>query len=145
MINFKKFDETVINIMGKWGVLVLRISLGIVFLWFGLLKVFNQSPVMDLIQNSYPFFTKHPWFYLFLGIWEVAIGLGLILRINLRVTIGLLWLQMLGVFLAPLFNPLLFFKLTNPLLLTLEGEFLIKNIVLIAATLVIAGHEFRQM
>lgn len=137
---FKKFDIFFIKEMHKWGIPILRVSLGIVFLWFGSLKVFGFSPVVDLIAGTYSFFPTSQ-FVMFLGIWEVLIGLGLILKLNLRVTLAFLWLQMAGTLTALALNPSIFFVNHNIFLLTTEGEFVVKNLVLIAAGLVIGGHE----
>ena len=142
MADFAKWDRVFISEMHQWAIPALRLALGIVFLWFGLLKVFGASPVAELVAGAYWFFPQKE-FFLILGIWETAIGLGLIFKIALRATLALLWLQMLGTLVAPLLSPAMFFSDGNPLLLTTEGEFVIKNLVLIAAGLVIGGHEVK--
>lgn len=124
--------------MQKYGINLLRISLGIVFLWFGVLKVIGQSPVEYLIAQTYSFLPAKEFIY-FLGVWEIIIGLGLLFKVSLRPTLMLLLLQMAGTFVAPLLNPALFFKDSNLLLLTTEGEFVVKNLVLVAGALVIGG------
>lgn len=117
------------------SVSLLRISIGIVFLWFGLLKVFDITPVDFLVNETFPFMGDN--FLLILGIWETLIGLGFIFGKFLKATLLLFWLQMGGVFMSPILKPETFF-LGNPFVLTMEGEFLVKNIVLLAASLVIA-------
>lgn len=139
-LKLQDFDRSFIRLMHVWGIPALRIALGIVFLWFGSLKLFGVSPVVDLIEKTYYFFPTDD-FLMVLGIWEVIIGIGLLLNLSLRVTLGLLWLQMAGTLLAPVFAPEIFFQSGNLLLLTVEGEFVVKNLVLIAAGLVIGGHE----
>lgn len=119
---------------------MLRVALGIVFLWFGALKVLGISPVADIVSSTYSFLPQRE-FLLFLGIWEVLIGIGLLARIALRVTLALLWLQMAGTLIAPILNPALFFAGSNPFFLTSQGEFVVKNLVLIASSIVIGGHE----
>ena len=74
-----------------------------------------------------------------LGVWEIAVGLGLLLRVALRTTLFLFWLQMAGTFLVLLLRPDLAFQQGNPLLLTTEGEFVIKNLVLISAGIVVGS------
>lgn len=123
------------------GIPILRIALGIVFFWFGALKVLNVSPVLDLVRATYPFM-PYPEFFIFLGFWEVIIGLGLIFKFWLRATLALLWLQMFGTVLAPIFRPEIFFD-GNIFLLSILGEFVVKNFVLIAASLVIGGYEVK--
>ncbi len=115
---------------------ILRIALGIVFLWFGILKLIGQSPVEDLIASTYSFLPLTP-FMIVLGIWEVIIGLGLLANKFLRVILPLMWLQMSGTFFSVVLLPGMFFLHSNPLLLTTEGEFIIKNLVLVAASFVL--------
>ncbi len=133
-------DVSNIKMMRKYGISILRVVLGIVFLWFGLLKIFGVSPVTDLIKNTYTFMPQQT-FIMVLGIWESIIGLGLIFKTVLRFTLALLWLQMLGTFASVIFSPAIFFSHGNPFLLTTYGEFLVKNIVLVAAGIVIGGYE----
>ncbi|TSC67249.1 MAG: hypothetical protein G01um101472_473 [Parcubacteria group bacterium Gr01-1014_72] len=139
MRHFHTLDEGFIRLMRRHSVAILRIALGVVFLWFGLLKVFGESPVREFIALTYSFLPADP-FILVLGVWETAIGLGLIFKKFLRVTLGLLWLQMLGTFGVFLLEPSMFFSGGNPLLLTMEGEFVVKNIVLAASGIVIGGY-----
>ena len=128
--------------MKESGVWLLRISLGVVFLWFGLLKIMDVSPVAELVSNTYYFFPARE-FLLVLGIWEMIIGLGLIFKIAIRATIGLLLLQMSGTFLSFFLAPEIFFN-GNLFFLTTEGEFVIKNIVLVSAGIVIGGYESKE-
>ena len=128
--------------MRKWGIPVLRVALGIVFLWFGALKIFGVTPVADLVGQTYSFFPVTE-FLVFLGVWEVVIGIGLILKIFLRSVLAMLWLQMLGTFIASILEPSMFFN-GNIFLLTIEGEFLVKNLVLVASGIVIGGHEVKK-
>lgn len=139
---FKHVDRFMISHMGKWGVTYLRFALAIVFLWFGALKIFSQSPVAPMLETAWPFIPTYT-FIIILGILEVIIGLGLILKKFLRVTLFVLWLQLLGTFFTIFLKPEMFFH-GNPLLLTMEGEFIIKNIVLFASGIVIGGYEVEE-
>lgn len=141
MIDLREYDRLIIETMYKWGIRSLRISLGIVFLWFGLLKIMNETPVEELIRNTYGFLPQEE-FIAFLGAWEIVIGLGLIFKVYLRAVLVLLWMQMAGIFTSVILAPSIFF-LGNPLYLTLEGEFVVKNLVLIAASIVIGGYRIR--
>lgn len=141
---FERLDKYLISEMHEWGIPVLRVSLGIVFLWFGALKLAGVSPVADLIHATYSFFPTDA-FMLLLGIWEALIGLGLIFKIALRTTLFLLWLQMAGTFLAFALNPWIFFQHGNLFLLTADGEFVVKNFVLIAAGLVVGGYSVKNL
>jgi putative oxidoreductase len=126
------------------GVTALRIALGIVFVWFGALKIVGHSPVIALIQTAFPFMPE-PFFLRFLGVWEIAIGAGLISGIALRLTLVLFLAQMSGTLSAPLMAPSMFFAHGNLLLLTTQGEFVVKNIVLITAGLVIAAYALKPV
>lgn len=140
---FVSADSRAIRWMRTHSVDFLRIGLGIVFVWFGALKVFDVSPVVYLIEKTYSFFPIES-FMLVLGIWEIIVGIGLIFSIYMRLTLFLFWAQMLGTVAAPFLYPELFFSNGNPLLLTTEGEFVIKNLVLITAGMVIGGHQLKE-
>ena len=128
----------------KWGITILRVALGIVFLWFGALKIAGVSPVQSLVRTCFPFMPE-PYFFMGLGVVEVLIGLGLITKVALRATLAVFLMQMGGTLTAPLFAPSLFFSRGNLLLLTTEGEFVVKNLVLIASGLVIGGYALKTM
>jgi len=75
---FDKHDRKITEWMGKYGLLILRICLGIIFLWFGVLKFFKGlSPAEDLVRNTVYFFNPD-LFIPVLALWESLIGLGLI-------------------------------------------------------------------
>lgn len=135
------FDRLFIRDLHKWSIPILRISLGVIFLWFGLLKVMGMSPVVAFIDATYGWMPNG--FITFLGYWEILVGLGLLFKKFLRATLFLLWLQMAGTFFSIIELPSMFFSDLNPFKLTLEGEFVIKNLVLVAAGLVIGGYEIK--
>jgi uncharacterized membrane protein YphA (DoxX/SURF4 family) len=129
--------------MARYGVVALRVSLGIVFFWFGVLKFFpGLSPAQDLATRTIETLT----FGLLppnvsipiLAAWECLIGLGLITGLFMRATLLLLLLQMLGTV-----TPLFFFPAETftrvPYAPTLEGQYIIKNIVLVTAGLVLGA------
>jgi uncharacterized membrane protein YkgB len=124
----------------RWSIPALRLTLGLVFLWFGVLKLFGASPVAELLKNTYTFLPLQP-FAITLGALEVLIGVGLILKRAMRCTLCLLCAHLTGTFIALWLAPALFFHQGNLLWLTADGEFVIKNMVLIAAALVIGGYE----
>lgn len=141
---FSSLDHSIRAALQRWGITSLRIALGIVFVWFGALKLAGHSPVLALVQTAYPWMPE-PFFLNFLGLWEVAIGTGLITGLALRLTLVLFLAQMSGTLIAPLMAPSLFFSQHNLLLLTTEGEFVVKNIVLITAGLVIAAYALEPV
>ncbi|MBI3626896.1 hypothetical protein HY224_02535 [Candidatus Uhrbacteria bacterium] len=139
-MTFKTFDQIFIGKMRIWGVPTLRVALGFVFLWFGALKLAGLSPVAGMIGATYSFLPLAITLKM-LGAWEMLVGLGLVFKIHLRVVLFLLWVHMAGTLLSLFLKPGMFFTHGNPLWLTMEGEFVIKNIILIACGLVIGGHE----
>jgi uncharacterized membrane protein YphA (DoxX/SURF4 family) len=140
---FDRIDRRITAWMADHGVLLLRIALGVVFLWFGALKLVpGLSPAEDLAGRTIealtlgivPASVALP----VLALWEVAIGLGLLIGRWMRVTLLLLFVQMAGT-VTPLF---LFPSETFsqfPLVPTLEGQYIIKNIVLVAAAIVLGA------
>ena len=116
-------------------IFLLRLSLATVFLWFGLLKLANASPVDALLRSSFSILANPPYVEL-LGLAEIVIAIGLILNRFARQTVFLMILHLLGTLSVAALAPQLVFAPRFPLL-TMEGEFLVKNLVLIAAGIVI--------
>ncbi|QQQ73497.1 DoxX family protein [Saccharothrix sp. 6-C] len=122
---------------------LLRIALGVVFLWFGALKVAGASPVRDLVAGTVPFLPAS-WFVPAVGVVEVLAGTALILAVRVRLVAALTALHLLGTFLVLVVQPATAFRDGNPLLLDVTGEFVVKNLVLLAASLVVARHHRRR-
>ena len=135
---WQQLDHAMIRFMRANGIRALRVALGIVFVWFGALKVVGLSPVGDLVAGTV-YWVDPRVFVPLLGIWEIAVGLGLLSGVAMRMVLLFFWLQMAGTFLVLVLRPELAFQRGNPLLLTTTGEFVIKNLVLIAAGLVIGS------
>jgi uncharacterized membrane protein YkgB len=133
-----EIDRTITSWMAGRGILLLRISIGVVYFWFGALKLIpGGSPAEGLIRESLPFLPMD-FFIPFLAIWEMAIGLGFMLNLVPRVTILLMMMQMVGAASPIVLNPPAVFA-TFPFLLTLEGQYIIKNLVLISAAIVVGA------
>ena len=135
---WNRLDAGMIHLMASYGVRIIRVTLAIVFIWFGLLKVVGRSPVVDLVSRTV-YWVSPESFVPFLGVWEMLVGIGLLFAVALRLTLFLFWLQMAGTFLVLVLRPEIAFQGGNPLLLTTEGEFVIKNLVLIAGGIVVGG------
>ncbi len=133
-----RFDETAIGFVREHGILALRIALAVVFIWFGALKLFGVSPVADLVARTLPFLAPDVAVK-GMGALELLIGAGLLSGWAIRVTMLIFFLQMLGTFLVLILEPEQSFQHGNPLLLSVQGEFVVKNLVLIAAGIVIAS------
>jgi uncharacterized membrane protein YphA (DoxX/SURF4 family) len=141
--SFNQIDTRITRWMARYGVLLLRLSLGIVFLWFGVLKFFpGLSPAQDLAGqtiNQLTFGLLSPQAAnIILAVWECLIGLGLITGIFMRVTLLLLFLQMMGTITPVFLYPGEVFTRV-PYAPTLEGQYIIKNMVLISAGIVIGA------
>ncbi len=140
---YMEADEIIILFMRRYGILFLRTSLGIVFLWFGLLKFFpGLSPAAQIAAGTITKLTlgliQPNISIVILATWETLIGLGLITGKFLRITLLLLFVQMIGAM-----TPLLLFPTETftriPYAPTLEGQYIIKNLVLISAGLVVGA------
>lgn len=133
-----QLDRFITRNMARLGIPFSRIGIGVVFVWFGALKLFpGLSPAEELVRNTIYFFDPDI-FIPVLGIWEMLIGLGMITGRLMRVTILLLFLQMPGTA-----SPLVLLPdavwARFPFVLTLEGQYIVKNLVIIGAALVIGG------
>jgi len=135
---FKKIDESITNWMARAGLKFLRIGLGIVFFWFGILKFFpGLSPAEELVRNTIYFLDPNT-FIPILAAWETLIGFGLITGKFMRLTLLLLFLQMPGTALPLIILPDIVWNIF-PYGLTLEGQYIIKNLVLIGAGIALGG------
>lgn len=140
---FDRIDRAITRWMARYGILLLRVSLGIIFVWFGVLKFFpGLSPAQDLAlatidRLTFGLLPSTVAIYI-LATWETLIGLGLIFGIFMRATLLLLFAQMVGTIMPIFFFPDMVFT-RIPYAPTLEGQYIIKNMVLITAGLVIGA------
>ena len=135
---FDRVDRAISGWMAENGITLLRISVGIVYLWFGALKLVpSLSPAEGLIRSSLPFLPMG-FFIPFLAVWEMVIGLGFISGRFMRLIILLMLMQMVGAASPIVLNPNAVFE-SFPLVLTLEGQYIVKNLVLISAAIVIGA------
>jgi uncharacterized membrane protein YphA (DoxX/SURF4 family) len=122
---------------------VLRMALALVFVWFGALKVAGVSPVRDLLAATLPFVDADISVPV-LGAVEIAIGLALAIGRLPRVTLLVLAGHLAGTFLTFVTATELMFQGANPLELTADGEFVVKNVVLISAALLLVAFYSRR-
>lgn len=136
-------DARVVSWMTGHSVQLTRIALGIVFVWFGVLKFFpGMSPAANLASRTierltFGFVHATPGLYV-LASWEVLIGLGFLTGRLMRATLLLLFGHMAGT-LTPLVLFLSETFLVFPYAPTLEGQYIIKNLVLVGAALVVGA------
>jgi uncharacterized membrane protein YphA (DoxX/SURF4 family) len=141
--HFDVVDARITSWMARHGLPLLRISLGIVFLWFGALKFFpGLSPAHDLAARtietlSFGLVTAGVSVPL-LAAWECLIGIGLLFGIFMRAVLLLLAVQMAGTLMPLVLFPSEVFT-RIPYAPTLEGQYIIKNAVLISAAIVLGA------
>jgi uncharacterized membrane protein YkgB len=122
----------------KHILLLSRISIFIVFFWFGFIKIFGLSPANGLVQSLLEItlpFIPFSFFIIFLGAWESLIG---VLFLFKKTTKAAFWLMMVQMFTT--FGPLVFLPdvtwqyFATP---TIEGQYIIKNVMLVSLGLMI--------
>ena len=136
-------DQNIVRWLARYSLPFLRTGMGIVFLWFGALKFFpNLSPATDLAVRTIDVLTfgllPANVSLILLATLETAIGLGFMTGQYMRLTLALLVFQMVGTL-----TPLALFPaeafLLFPYAPTLEGQYIIKNLVLISAAIVVGA------
>jgi uncharacterized membrane protein YphA (DoxX/SURF4 family) len=142
-VSIQNADLAITRWMARYGLLLLRLSLGLIFLWFGALKFFpRMSPAQDLAIRTIdvlsgslvPATIALP----VLAAWECLIGIGLLVGRGLRAILFLLYVQMLGTLTPVVLLPSELFT-RFPYAPTLEGQYIIKNLVLISAGIVVGA------
>ncbi len=140
-MTLKNFDQHVIAFFKKIFIPSAQFGLFVIFFWFGLLKVIGLSPASGLVQNLFeqtiPFMSFNVFLILF-GLFEMLIGVLFLFKSMVRIVIPLLFIHMITTF-----GPLVF--LTGEtwqsfMVPTLEGQYIIKNLALIALAMGIATH-----
>jgi hypothetical protein len=124
------------------GIPALRVSLGLVFVWFGVPKFWSGvSPADQLAIRTMGVIDGHTVppgvARVLLATMETTIGVGLLTARFLPVVLAMLAVQMTGTL-----TPLVFFRhemWTHVLVPSLEGQYIIKNLVLISGAIAIAA------
>jgi uncharacterized membrane protein YkgB len=141
-----KLDQRTIKIMRRTSRVAIRLSFGVIFIWFGILKPLHLSPAEGLLKATVvwlPFGSPDNWLII-IGWWEVIIGICFLFEKTTRLAIILLLTQMVGTFMPLVFLPEVTFQSNNILLPTLEGQYIIKNLIIISAALVLGGEINRS-
>lgn len=135
-------DRRVAAVMRRWGVPALRFSLGVIFIWFGILKPLGISAAAPLVLRTVswmPLLSPEGWLVV-IGWWEVAIGAFFLFQPTLRIAIALLALQMAGTLMPLVLLPEVTWQPGRiPFGPTMEGQYIIKNLLIISAALTIGG------
>ena len=133
-------DERVRAVLRRHGPDAMRWTLALVFVWFGALKVANMTPVAGLVADTLAFVPIPSAVVVpALGVFEIIAGALLAAGRMLRPVLAVLVGHLTGTFLVLVTQPQVAFQDGNPLLLTTEGEFVVKNLVLIAGALLVAA------
>ena len=142
-----RLDRRISAAMRRWSMPALRVSLAVIFVWFGLLKPLGISAAAPLVRATVewmPFFPPDTWVAV-IGWWEVLIGVTFLWRRTARIAIALLAMQMAGTFLPLVILPEVTFQAGRiPYAPTMEGQYIIKNLLILSAALVIGGNVRRQ-
>jgi len=135
-------DVHVIHFFRRISMPTARLSLFIVFFWFGVLKVIGLSPAGSLVHSLFDQtligFIPFDAFYIGFALFECLIGILFVIKGAERVVIPLLFIHMITTFLPLIALPQETFS--APFVPTLVGQYIIKNIVLIAVAIGIAAH-----
>jgi len=143
---FNKLDNRFIKIMKRASIPSIRLSFGVIFIWFGVLKPLGLSSAEGLLKATViwlPFGSPEMWLIV-IGLWEVVIGVFFFFKRTTRIAIVLLFLQMVGTFMPLIVLSEITFQSNNILLPTLEGQYIIKNLMIISAALVLGGEITRS-
>ncbi|MFK7980499.1 MAG: hypothetical protein AB8G86_10985, partial [Saprospiraceae bacterium] len=130
----EKLDKEIIYKMKQISTPALRFSFGIIFIWFGILKPLGLSAAEGLLLSTVkwlPFGSPENWLMI-IGWWEVIIGILFLFKKTTKIAIALLFMQMVGTFMPLVFLPEVTFQSGNILLPTLEGQYIIKNLMIIS-------------
>ena len=134
-------DIKLINFFRRVSIPVARFGLFVIFFWFGALKVVGLSPASDLVQNLFEqtiSFMSFGTFIILFGLFECLIGILFVIRGLERVVIPLLFLHMITTFMPLFMLPAVTWS--GFMVPTLEGQYIIKNILIIATAIGIAAH-----
>ncbi len=141
-MEISKTDTSIIHFFRRISLPVGRISLFIVFFWFGLLKVLGLSPASSLVHQLFDQtlsgIVAFNAFYVGFAVFECVIGMLFLVRGLERIVIPLLFLHMITTFLPLVMLPHETFS--SPFVPTLVGQYIIKNLVIIATAIGIAAH-----
>lgn len=140
-MSLRTFDIKLINFFRKISMPVSRMALFVVFFWFGALKVIGLSPASQVVQNLFnetmPIMEFSTFIVLF-GLYECLIGILFLIRGAERAVIPLLFIHLITTL-----GPLVLLSSetwTGIMIPTLEGQYIIKNVLIVAAAIGIAAH-----
>ncbi|MEO0511043.1 MAG: hypothetical protein AAF065_14425 [Verrucomicrobiota bacterium] len=145
-MSIEALDQRITSFMREFYPTATRLSFAVIFIWFGALKPLGLSAAESLVLSTVawmPLLSAPVWLAI-IGCWEIAIGLFFISKRTTRLAILLLFLQMSGTFLPLFILPEVTFQPGGiPFLPTIEGQYIIKNLMILSGALVF-GSLVRQ-
>ena len=137
----QELDGRLVAFFQRISMPVARFGLFVIFFWFGLLKDLGMSPASGLVQSLFeqtmPFMGFSTFLVLF-GLFECFIGILFLIRGMERVVMPLLFIHMITTFLPLFLLPQVTWSAF--MVPTLEGQYIIKNLVIIATAIGIAAN-----
>ncbi len=133
--------DAIVRILQRNSTKMLRYSLAVVLFWIGGLKFSDPSPVVNLLHASLPFLAS-PGFVYALGVFEISAAALLVTGKALRIVSLLVAGQFAGTLLIFVMTPAVTYVESGFPGLSLAGEFLLKDIVLLASTLVVFAAQW---
>lgn len=138
---FVSIDQAIISTIRKVSIPVSRLAVFVVYFWFGSLKVLGLSPasplVLALLDRTMPFVSPDA-FLVWFGLFEVLIGVIFLIPRFARLAIALLVIHLVTTVM-----PLVLLKSslwTGMMVPTLEGQYIIKNVLIVALAIVVASN-----
>lgn len=135
--SYLRLEEKVCDFAKKHSLTLLRYAFALIYFWFGWLKLLGLSPADELVYRSVEWL-EAPHFILFLALWEIIIGISFAVRKLNRLALWMFFLKIPGTFLPLITSPELCFTVF-PYGLTLEGQYIFKNLIMVAAAFVIVA------
>ena len=146
MKQLNALDHLIADFMKRWGYFAIRLSFAIIFVWFGIIKPLGLSAAAPLVLKTVawlPLLSPEAWLSV-IGWWEVVIGMAFLFKTTTRIAIGLLFLQMAGTFMPLFVLSDITFQEGRFWLPTMEGQYIIKNLMIISGALVIGGRVYKN-
>ncbi len=139
-MNTLRIDHKIIQWLRAGFIPTARVSLFVVYVWFGMLKVLGLSPASGLVHDLFSAtigFMSFDVFYILFAWFEVLIGIMFLIPKMTRFVLPLLMIHMITTFLPLIFLPSEAWS--GFMVLTLPGQYIVKNLVIIAVAIGIAA------
>lgn len=137
-----RIEQKVANFAQKYSITILRYSFALIYFWFGWLKLLGISPADELVYRSTEWL-DFPHFITVLAIWEIMIGIFFAIKKLQKIGLWMFFLKIPGTFLPLFTNPEKCFTFI-PFGLTLEGQYIFKNLIMVSAALVMVASFSRE-